>query len=507
MSTLVGYADHAAGIVGGTGAGIVLAGGGDRIHITDWNRPAGIIVAVAGRDGTSIEIRGSVPTYADLPDDLTADDRGALYIVQADDLGYAWDGYSFPPNGAGVAIRGPQGAPGRGVSSISVTSSDELRFKYTDGASTDVVVPAVAAAGDARDQAVAARDAAKGYRDTAKAHRDDAEGFAQDTEQDAAATAADRVATGEDRTQTGLDRTQAGQDAADAAQAKTDAETAATDAKGYRDTAEGHMVAAGGYAQDADAAAGAADGYRTDAQGHAATATTAASDAETYRDQAETFRDEAEQAAADAAQGAPAGGWKKTELHADVQDSLDLADSATQPGHTHPISRINGLDDALAGKSDTGHTHTTADVAGLQSVIDQAVADLVAGAPGALDTLAELAAALGNDPNFATTVSDQIGERAKTTDVQTWLADKSDVGHTHTATDITDATSTGRGVLTGSASAGRDALSVPSKTEMRARPAFHVWDGSGTWSPPDDVGPNDVVWNTDTNEVHSVEDI
>ena len=40
--------------------------------------------------------------------------------------------------------------------------------------------------------------------------------------------------------------------------------------------------------------------------------------------------------------------------------------------------------------------------------IDSAVADLVSSAPGALDTLNELAAALGDDPNFATTIANQI---------------------------------------------------------------------------------------------------
>ena len=39
------------------------------------------------------------------------------------------------------------------------------------------------------------------------------------------------------------------------------------------------------------------------------------------------------------------------------------------------------------------------------------VAALVASAPGALDTLDELAAALGDDPNFATSVSTAIGEK------------------------------------------------------------------------------------------------
>ena len=46
---------------------------------------------------------------------------------------------------------------------------------------------------------------------------------------------------------------------------------------------------------------------------------------------------------------------------------------------------------------------------------DNAVANLVASAPGTLDTLNELAAALGDDPNFATTVSTQIGTKADKT--------------------------------------------------------------------------------------------
>lgn len=50
-------------------------------------------------------------------------------------------------------------------------------------------------------------------------------------------------------------------------------------------------------------------------------------------------------------------------------------------------------------------------VAGLDD-IDTAIANLVNSSPAALDTLVELAAALGNDPNFATTVMDAIGGKA-----------------------------------------------------------------------------------------------
>lgn len=46
------------------------------------------------------------------------------------------------------------------------------------------------------------------------------------------------------------------------------------------------------------------------------------------------------------------------------------------------------------------------------------VSALVNGAPTALDTLQELASALGNDPNFATTVLNKIGEKESKTDAQ-----------------------------------------------------------------------------------------
>ena len=43
-----------------------------------------------------------------------------------------------------------------------------------------------------------------------------------------------------------------------------------------------------------------------------------------------------------------------------------------------------------------------------QTYVTTAVSNLVAAAPGTLDTLNELAAALGDDPNFATTVTNSI---------------------------------------------------------------------------------------------------
>lgn len=49
--------------------------------------------------------------------------------------------------------------------------------------------------------------------------------------------------------------------------------------------------------------------------------------------------------------------------------------------------------------------------------VDKKVSDLVNSAPETLDTLNELANALGSDPNFATTMANQIGTKANSSDV------------------------------------------------------------------------------------------
>lgn len=67
--------------------------------------------------------------------------------------------------------------------------------------------------------------------------------------------------------------------------------------------------------------------------------------------------------------------------------------------HQHPISDVTGLQAALDGKA------TPADVtAAVSAVIDSA--------PASLDTLNELAAALGDDANFASTVTNALAAKA-----------------------------------------------------------------------------------------------
>ena len=74
---------------------------------------------------------------------------------------------------------------------------------------------------------------------------------------------------------------------------------------------------------------------------------------------------------------------EKTDLSSDIQATLDKADTAVQS--------IDGL--------------------ATETYVDNKVAGVVNSAPETLDTLNELAAALGNDANFATTVTTQIGSK------------------------------------------------------------------------------------------------
>jgi hypothetical protein len=92
---------------------------------------------------------------------------------------------------------------------------------------------------------------------------------------------------------------------------------------------------------------------------------------------------------------------------------------------------------------------STADVAALiaaagedvQTAITTSVATAVAGlvdsAPLALDTLNELAAAMGDDPSFASTMTTALGNKANTSHTHT-KSQITDFTHTHAYADITD---------------------------------------------------------------------
>lgn len=102
-------------------------------------------------------------------------------------------------------------------------------------------------------------------------------------------------------------------------------------------------------------------------------------------------------------------------------DDSRLSNARTPTSHTHIVADISGLQTALDAKAPlaspalTG-APTAPTPAGTASGTEIATAAFVLGrvsalvnaAPGTLDTLNELAAALGNDPNFATTITNAL---------------------------------------------------------------------------------------------------
>jgi hypothetical protein len=183
-----------------------------------------------------------------------------------------------------------------------------------------------------------------------------------------------------------------------------------------------------------------------------------------------------------------------------------LSDARTPLSHTHDDRYYTEgeVDSLLTGKQAAGsyaasvHTHTAADISDFTSAVvaaappttnaslltsgtlpdarlsssiartsdvTAAVAAVVNAAPAALDTLNELAAALGNDASFATTVTNS-------------LAGKANVSHTHTVSAITDAgTAATRNVpATGNASSSEVVLGSDTRLTDQRVPT----DGSVT---------------------------
>ena len=88
-----------------------------------------------------------------------------------------------------------------------------------------------------------------------------------------------------------------------------------------------------------------------------------------------------------------------------VVEELSSSHSALSTKVTNNETAIGTINTTLGTKADTSTTYTKTEV-------DKKISDLVDSSPEALNTLNELAAALGDDPNFATTVMNEIGTKA-----------------------------------------------------------------------------------------------
>jgi hypothetical protein len=112
-------------------------------------------------------------------------------------------------------------------------------------------------------------------------------------------------------------------------------------------------------------------------------------------------------------------------------NAADLS-ALTTTSKTSLVSALNelksGLDSAVAGSgatindTSTASTTQTYSITKIRDLVTTSIAVLTAGAPTALDTLNELASALGNDASFSATITTSLGNRVRYDAAQTLTA-------------------------------------------------------------------------------------
>lgn len=119
--------------------------------------------------------------------------------------------------------------------------------------------------------------------------------------------------------------------------------------------------------------------------------------------------------------------FKAKSLAVSGTSDLNLVNADTVKAKSLAVSGTSEAPTAPTGDSSKTIANT--------EFVQNAVSGLVDAAPETLNTLNELVTALGNDPNFATTVSNQIGKKANQTDLET-VSTKVDKGLKARATGI-----------------------------------------------------------------------
>lgn len=112
-----------------------------------------------------------------------------------------------------------------------------------------------------------------------------------------------------------------------------------------------------------------------------------------------------------------------------TEDAVNLSSGGTLRDKLATIdSTLAQKVDVVHGKQLSTEDFTTEEKVKLasaasESYVNQKVAELVDSAPGTLDTLKELADALGNDANFATTITEKIGTKVDKEEGKSLISD------------------------------------------------------------------------------------
>ncbi|HEC7057773.1 TPA: prophage tail fiber N-terminal domain-containing protein [Salmonella enterica subsp. enterica serovar Orion] len=344
------------------------------------------------------------------------------------------------------------------------------------GQASESATAAVNAAGAAEASATQAASSAASAESSAgtattKAGEASASAASADTARTAAAASAaasktseanadaSRIAAGDSAAAAAASATAAQTSAARAGASETAAKTSETQAASSAGDAGASATAAAASEKAAAASAAEAKTSETNAATSASTSAASATAASSSASEASTHAAASDTSASLAAQSSTAAGAAATRAEdaakraEDIADVISLEDaSLTKKGIVKLSSATDSDSEALAATPKAVHAvmdevqtkapldspaltgtptaptpETTA--AGIEiataAFVAAKVAQLVGSAPEALDTLKELADALGNDPNFATTITNMIAGKQPLDDTLTALSGKS----------------------------------------------------------------------------------
>ena len=108
----------------------------------------------------------------------------------------------------------------------------------------------------------------------------------------------------------------------------------------------------------------------------------------------------------------------------ELKSTQGLLDSLSTTSKASLVDAINELHLAISNSTDVDDSAengiSTWSSSKIRESINTAISELINGSGSALDTLKELADALGNDANFAATLAEQMGKRVRVDAAQTF---------------------------------------------------------------------------------------
>ena len=108
----------------------------------------------------------------------------------------------------------------------------------------------------------------------------------------------------------------------------------------------------------------------------------------------------------------------------ELKSTQGLLDSLSTTSKASLVDAINELHLAISNSTDVDDSAengiSTWSSSKIRESINTAISELINGSGSALDTLKELADALGNDANFAATIAEQMGKRVRVDAAQTF---------------------------------------------------------------------------------------